>query len=280
MNTIFNNRELAVGIWIIAFAIWVLVQNSFRQSFYNLLKAFFVKRIIILFALMFTYIGLITWFLETLGIWDLTQLKNTIIWAISVAAVTMFRIRTIADDEHYYKNAILDNLKLIVILEFIINIHSFSLLIELIVIPFAAITTGVMAFSENNKKYKQAHNASGWILTFIGIGLLGAGIYNISISESSFATINNLIDFILPPLMSAFYLPFVYLVALLMTYEVFFIRLSFFAKDPAILKHSKLTTLLKINFRLQKLKTWGQHIIKVDFSSKESFDRAINEFNT
>jgi hypothetical protein len=41
--------------------------------------------------------------------------EKTIIWSVTVAAVSLFRIATIAEDQHSFKNVIKDNLKLIVV---------------------------------------------------------------------------------------------------------------------------------------------------------------------
>jgi hypothetical protein len=276
---IFSNRDLAIGIWIFIIAIWVLSNKTLRQSFVEIIKIIFVKQIIIMFVLMLSYILFIIWLLNTITLWDSSQLKNTIYWCMSVAVVTMFRMNAITKDEHFFKNAIFDNVKILLVLEFIINVYSLSLWLELILIPLLAILTGVLVIAESKEKYKQLEEFINTLMMIIGIIFLLYAGYRISTEFNTFATTGRLMDFILPPVLSIIYLPFVYFVALLMTYENLFVRLGFYINDPDILRYVKLKTFVSINVNLSKLKLWSNYITKVDFSDKSNINLEINKFN-
>ena len=276
---IFSNREIAAGLWLLVFIGWSLCNESVRKSFIELLKTFCAKPIIIIFVLMSIYIFMIVILLNEIGLWSIKQLKNTIMWSVSVASVMLFRINSISEDENYFKNALLDNLKIVVVLEFIVNVNSLNLLLELILVPITAILGGMLAIAESNDKFLPGKKLITAILSTIGIGLLSYSIYEISQNFYNFATKQNILDFILPIIMSSAYLPFVYFMALFMTYEVLFIRLSFFVKDANMLKYAKRATLRNFNINLSKLKRWAKHICHVDFTSTATIDRAIVEFN-
>src|SRR5688500_1139095 len=113
----FNNREIALLIWLAVLIVWVLSHPAARKPLRGLFAAFFRRQILIPIALMAAYIVLLVVGLESIGLWDIEQLKNTIIWSLSVAAASLFRIGHIADDPNYYREAIKDNLRLIVLLE-------------------------------------------------------------------------------------------------------------------------------------------------------------------
>lgn len=278
MIKIFSNREIAVGIWLILFIVWGGSYQSVRIGFLEVLKAFFIKPIVIIFSLMLIYVSIVIWLLSMVGLWDFGQMKNTVLWGISVAAVTMFRINSISEDDHYFKKSILDNLKIIVALEFVINVYSLSLWIELIIVPFFAFLGGMLAIAELNEKHRKVEKLLNGILVGIGFMLLSYAAYKIYNDITSFATFRNLKDFALPPIMSISYLPFVYFIALFMTYEVLFVRLSFFAKDPVILRHVKFMTVRIFNINLSSLKLWAKHISKLDFSNKDKINSAIYDF--
>ena len=77
---ILNNREWALVIWIFVFVIFTLVSPKMGQvlkSFREVLKAFFVKAIIKILALMIIYITIIILGLAKIGLWESHQLKNT-----------------------------------------------------------------------------------------------------------------------------------------------------------------------------------------------------------
>ena len=275
---IFSNREIAIGIWLLVFIGWGLCNESVRKSFVDLLKAFCVKPIIIVFTLMAVYVFMLVTALNAIGLWDFNQLKNTIMWSASVAAVMLFRINSISEDEHYFKNAVLDNLKIVAILEFIININSLNLLLELILIPLIATLSGMLTIAESDEKYTAVKKIITTALSIIGIGLLLYSLFTIFQDFDNFVTRQNLLDFILPPLMSLAYLPFVYFIALFMTYEVLFIRLRFFVKDKEKLKYVRRVTFRNFNINLSKLRRWARYISHVDFSSTETIDKAILKF--
>ena len=48
----------------------------------------------------------------------------------------MFRIPQIAEDKHYFSNAIKDNFKVFAVVEFIVAFYTFKLWVELLIIPW------------------------------------------------------------------------------------------------------------------------------------------------
>lgn len=118
---IFNNREIALGIWLLIAIAFVASNQSFRRSFYDVLIPLFSRYIVIPLVLMVGYISLIVIGLYKLGAWDVEQLKNTIFWSLSYAATSMFRISKIENEEHYFRNSIKDQLKIIAAFEGVNN---------------------------------------------------------------------------------------------------------------------------------------------------------------
>ena len=108
---ILNNREWALVIWFFAFIIFASFSSKMdkvRESVKQLFKAFFVKEIISIFVLMIIYILAVVFALFKMGLWESHQLKNTIIWATSVGALSLFKINSIKKNPHFFKNSVLD----------------------------------------------------------------------------------------------------------------------------------------------------------------------------
>jgi hypothetical protein len=53
----FNNREIAIYIWLFILLIWALFKSKIRESIFGLLKALFSKKILCVILLMFSYIS-------------------------------------------------------------------------------------------------------------------------------------------------------------------------------------------------------------------------------
>jgi hypothetical protein len=135
LSSIFNNREIAAGIWIFLFLVWALRSVEPRAAFSKVLRAFFVKPIIISVVGMLLYIALTLAAFHKIGLWDVSSLKETIFWCFGVAFVMLMNINDVHQDEHYFRKVMLDSLKLVLVLEFIINFYVFNLGVELVLLP-------------------------------------------------------------------------------------------------------------------------------------------------
>ena len=192
---IFNNREIAVGIWLLAFATFAVSIRSVRQSLPSLWNAIYCRQILIPLFFMFTYVAIVVFVLYDADIWSTNELKNTILWTFSVAILSMFRIPQITDDETYFRTALKDNFKLIVILEFVVAFHTFSLLAELMIVPAVTLLVTLQAFSETDRRYKQVGQLLANLLAVFGCGLvLYAGLM-LATEPSSFFKAGTLSDF-------------------------------------------------------------------------------------
>ncbi len=275
---IFSNREIAVTLWVMAFLSWGVYNKDMRASFIGIIKTFFVKQIVISILLMFIYVALITSFLNVVGLWDISQFKNTVLWCLTVAAVMMFRAITLSEHKNFFKNAILDNLKIIVIFEFIINLHVLNIWLELILVPFSIFLVLLIAVAEMDKKHKTVENILNKVLMLLGASLITYALYTISKDITAFASYQNFQSFVLPPLLSALYLPFIYFFALFTTYQTLFVRYGLFIQDSKITKIAKIITLQHLNVNLYNLTQWSHFVTPQQFKSKQSINEALQEF--
>jgi len=139
---ILNNREWALVIWIFVLVLFGLISpkmDQVRESFKEAIKAFFARAIVTTLALMLIYIAIMVFGLAKLGLWESHQLKNTLIWTISVATLSLFRLELAKEDPHFLKNSVLDNLKLIAIIQFVVGVYVFGIFVELILVPIMTI---------------------------------------------------------------------------------------------------------------------------------------------
>jgi len=75
-----------------------------------------------------------TVFFYRIGFWQDALLGETIIWIFGVGFALLINAgRT--NEKDFFKKAILDNIKIVVIIEFLVNIYVFDLWAELILVP-------------------------------------------------------------------------------------------------------------------------------------------------
>jgi hypothetical protein len=228
---LFNNREKAIIVWVLAFFSWALFQNNIRASFYGVIKAFTHYKILIVLTAMLLYISLIVLLFYKLQLWDPSLTKDTIYWVIGVAFVLLMNANKATQEKDYFKNLLLDNLKVIVALEFIINLYTFNFWVELFLVPLLVLIVAVGAVAELKKEDFPAKKMSDSVLSFFGIFLILFTLIRLLSDFQGFANVDNLRSFLLPVLLTLAFMPFLYLFALLMAYELLFVRLGIFLKE-------------------------------------------------
>jgi hypothetical protein len=275
-----NNRELAIGIWLLVGFILSLISSKTRESLLQVVKAFFAWKLILSYLIMLVYITLIVIVMNVIGIWRMNHLSLTIMWAVFVAYVMLFNFQK-ANSPDYFSSSFKDNLKALVFFEFIVNLYVFPLWVELLFIPFMVIIAAMLAISESNFEYRIVKKFLNFIMTLIGLIFMIYAGYNISTNFRQFATLDNLETFYLPILLSIGFIPFVYLYALYCGYEMFFVRLGFFVEDKAVLLYAKRKTICAINLNLWKLNKWAKYVSSAwRFKEKKEIDVAIRTFKS
>lgn len=276
---IFNNREIASGIWLIIIFIFMIRKKDIRYSLKRLLKTFFNKKILVSFIFMFISTSIIVLFLYYINFWDISLLKDTIIWFLFSGIVTCVNAITSRSDKNQLKKIIYENLKVLILIEFIINYYTFPLIIELIVMPIITLIFLLDVFTNNKEKYSSVKKLMKTLQTVIGFFLIYYFISNLVSSYQGFVSYNTLKSFLLPIILSLFFLPFIYLFLLYAKYDMIFIRLKMgSSKSKELTKYAKKeiikTCLLNINKVKKLLK--GNTAKLMHIQNKEDVEELIN----
>lgn len=272
----FNTREKAVIIWLLIFLVWVLSQKNIRSSLCSVIKALFQRKILVLIMAMLFYTSLTVFILSKIGIWEVSLIKDTIIWVFGSAFVLLMNLNKATQDEHHFKKIFFDNLKLILIIEFIINLYAFSLWIELILVPVLFVIIAMSAFVEMKKEYMSVKKVIDFILSAFIILLIVFALVKILGDYQAFASPENLRVFTLPPLLTFSYIPFLYLFALVIAYENLFVRFDIFLKkDQKLAKLAKQKVFALCHVNLGKLNRFSKESTQ-DLMKMSSRDDMLN----
>lgn len=255
MFGIFSTREIALIIWSCIFLIAAVFLLK-PKAVLDLLIIFFNYKIQIPLWLMFGYIVVITFVLYITGIWNTDLLKDTIIWSVTSAAILFFNMNK-ANDTAYFIPIILENLKAVILLEFITNFYTFSFLIEMFLIPVLTLIGVLQIAAEHSSKTNAEHlkvagclknlfSVTG-LLVFIYVG------YKTIVHYNHLLTIQNIKSLLLPIVYTFLLLPFLYLLALYINYEILFVRMPYLIDDKKKMMKMKWNILLIANINLNKL---------------------------
>ena len=274
---IFNNREIALAIWIFGIFAWALTMPKFRGAMGAFSRHSGKKAILVALGLMVAYIGSVVWLLNEASFWHIGQLKNTVIWAASVAAVLLIRLASRSEDRDFFKQIIRDNLKLIVVLEFIVSFHTFSLLTELLLLPIVALIAGMLVIAESDAKHKAVEQILNFILVGVGVLLIGNALFDLISDFSAFSTQETLADFSLPPILSFLFLPFLYVADLYLSYEQSFVKVALFIDDNRLRTYAKVKAILHYGLEITLLTRWAKRLAFVRPKSRKDIDDSIKQ---
>lgn len=278
---IFTTREIALIFWLGLLFLWFFQKKEIRKSFWNVIKSFFKKQLIIINSLFLLYITGVLFVLKAMNLWTDMQMKDTVFWFFSIA-IGMFMKVTEIHRNDYFRNVVLKSLKWIIILEFIINFYTFSLITELILMPIVLLTVTTQAFadiySRKDKMYVHVNKLLGNFLSIIGIIFFLFSLYKTIYDFDKLVTLNNLRSFLLPIILTISISPIIYLIAVYMNYESLFVHIGFFTNDKNIKKKVEWAIVKKSKLNIRKITDFKNKISRFDFYESENLDTFLNNY--
>lgn len=270
-----DNREIAITIWFALFLAWGFLSAPVRKAAASVIKAALARKIVFSVCMMTAYITLTVLALRACGLWGISNLKATVLWVLTAALVMVFDVGSIPDDERYFQKAFRDGFKVSVILEFIVNLHVFSLTLEFVLVPVATILTGMLVVAESKEEFKPVRSLLNVILALLGLGLLAYSAHEIYTDFNVFVQPSTLAEFLLPIVMTTLFLPFLYLLATGVSYENLFKRLQFIVQDPELRRFAKAQLFRQFGINFRGLNRSAKHLVHDRPSTREEILASI-----
>lgn len=278
---IFTNREIATIIWITLFIVIFLFKKQIRTSIIYVIKSALKIDILLYFLSYLCYLSLIIYSFYYLELWDITYLKENIIWFVFSGLPTGLIVATNKIERGFWKNLILTNLTLIVFVEFIISSFTFSLIVELLIIPIITYIVLMNTVSKYNEEDKYVEKFTNIILTFFGFFILSYSLYRSITEIHLIGNTSNLKSFLFPLVYSIISIPYMYTFKLIVEYEMLFLKLRCGKK-----RNKKLNLLIKLrlllfcNIQIKKLQIAANmnNYNLMSISSKDEIDVMIKSF--
>lgn len=278
MREIFSNREISIIFWLTIFLLLAFTKKGVLKSFGHLIKTFFQQKIIDTVLLMIIYIELLVLGLALIGFWELSLLKDTILWTAFVGFLLLMKTNKINSEKRYLNFILKDSLKGIIIVEFIANFYNFSLATELILIPIMTFVGISQVFTQDKPEYKPVEKLFSGITSLFGIVVLIYTVYRISQEFGEFANLMTLKSFLLPIILTILFLPFLYFVALWSLYEVMLIRLGSRLKKKKHKKYLKKKMLMTFLLNRKKLRKFQREMGFEPIMNKKDINRTLKKF--
>lgn len=239
LQNVFNNREIAIGGWVIIAIIIGIFTKIGREFLESILSIVFSRKFVVFYIVFLSFFSLTVLYLYHVSFWNLALLKDTVFWVMFIF-VPLF-VKTIEDakDGRFFAKLIKDNLAFIVIIEFILNFWTFNLAVEILTIPIALLLGVVYAVASREEKAMFVKKFIDGLFVVFGIVVIIFTLYNLIQRPGEILNIETLKEFLLPILLLFMNLPVVYGLALYSTYEQVFVRVKGEPKE-----HQKIKRLL------------------------------------
>ena len=281
--SILSTREWATLIWGCIFMLYVLCHREIRKSLWNVIVIFFDKKLRILWEIILLYVLTITIVSCYLPIWENIYIKDIIIWFLFSGLIYCMNAVSSEADETYIKKILKDNLKFTMILEFFMSTFTFSIWIELAIIPVITIITVMNVIAERKEEYKSVHKLLDSVLAITGFWIFYETI-KIGINEyKQLNIINTLVSFMIPIVYLILIIPLEYILELYSKYEVLFLRMTFKEeKDKRIRLHHRTAIFRECNFSVRKILLFQrEYMIQMYALMKEDeFNQLMQKFRS
>lgn len=265
----FSNREIAFYSWIFIFAIFIVLYKPTRKSFYQVIKAFFVDSILMISLSFIAYILASIILLQKLEFWDVSLLKDTILWVFGYAFILLFGV-TKMTRKNDFLDVLKGSVKWTIIVEFLVAFYTFSITVEFILLPVLTFIALIQAYSDTKQEYLQVGNVINGILTLVGFLVLGYVFYKTFFDRGELISLSNFKSFILPLILTCFIIPFLYIVSVYAVYESLFVRLEFVINEKEYKRKLKIQIFQVAKLNLNKISNISQNIAK-DLMNKKEF---------
>ncbi len=226
LQAIFNNREIAIGFWAMVSVIALLFVKSARKPLKVIIRILRRKEFVAFYLVFSGFLFLVLAFLKWVDFWNSNLLKDTIFWVFFVEFPIFVKTIEKAKDSRFFGSLIKENIALSAFIEFFVGFWTFSLWVELILIPITVFFSLVYALSEREKKYQPVKKFFDRLIVLWGLIILITAIQHFFQDPEQFINIDTLKSFLLPIVLLFLNLPVVYGLALYNTYEQIFIRLK------------------------------------------------------
>jgi len=232
---VLNTREIASLIWgLIIFIYASSKSKDVIKSLVQLLKLATTGILLKIFLLMILFIIVVDLIFFQLNLTFTTFIKDSILWFFATGIVLMMKASK-AINFKFFKEVLIDSVKLSVIIEFVVQLYTFNIVIELVLVPFVLLIVGMNTLSKRKIKYKMVNTLTTYILGVIGLMYIIYSLSQILNNFESFATYDNLASLVFPIIMTILFLPFVYILSIFTFY------------DELVGKHGRLRMLLERN---------------------------------
>jgi len=272
-----STREWATVFWASVLLVLGVALPFVRSAFAPLLKTllrFWQLHLAVLVLVGWTagvvYLGYLV------GAWNRDLLKDTIAWFVVYGVATVFAATQAAKEDRYFRRALLSTLAVSALMQFTLNLHAFHFAVELLLQPVVTLLflLGVVAAMEPGTL--PVKKLVDWLLVIVGLWVVVATSEGLSDSWRGIDPRQTGLAFAFSIWLPLAMLPFVYVLALTLTYGTIFKLTSFRNERRRPPLAVRMAIIYGLNGNLRAVNDLPQHHLQFRaISRSRSFRQAL-----
>jgi hypothetical protein len=271
-----STREVAALFWLSLLILWAVRVRKVRTSLLQVAKRLFDGRIVFILAIFAAYIVAWVELARRLGVWDDSLIEETVFWYVLSGLPLLFKMDDAGRDATFFRRTALAVISVSVLTEFYFSIVSFSLPMELILVPVAGLITLGAIMVDTQKQYaSQRRFWHGLLLLLLAmVSSATAGEIYAQREVLDLAQVGR--SFALPIWLLLASLPFIFALALVTGYELAFLRMKFFNERRPVGWATRLALFVGLNWHLHELHAFAAYWPK-QVASAPTFRLALEQ---
>jgi hypothetical protein len=246
----FSTREIAIGIWVLLAAVWILSKPSIWPPLREVVRAALEPKLVVPFILLALYVWGIVQLLAAVHLWDSSLLKDTILWFVFSGVAIAFSAVDFSNKPASWPRIVRDQIKVVIVVEYLVNAYTFPLWVELLLVPLLVFLGLISAVSNSKPEYKPAAKLVDSTIAIVGLAILGFAVASAIADRGNFDFRQAAESIALSPLLSLAALPFMYVFSLCSAYEQLFLRFRIGQpRPPAVIRYAKLRLFRHLGLR-------------------------------
>ena len=248
----FKNHDIAISLCIATLIIVFLIfSKDLRRSTKDIILLIFSKHLVnVIFVIVF-YTLFSIYLLSVFDFWDLSFLKNTIVWFFSIC-VLVFKITNVKDAT-IYKSIIKDTLKWSVFISFLFHLYSFRLTFEIILVIALLVFSAFYAYCKVKKEHKEIEKFSLKMINIIGWSYIVLTAYNLIRYPEELLSIHSGKEILIPIVLTIVFLPIYHGLLLWVNYSTIFHCINYTSKDKTKQRELKLYVVKSSLFYIDRI---------------------------
>jgi hypothetical protein len=252
-----NAREIASLVWLAVLLAWVLTQPPVRASGTALIRVLVNWKVLLPLAAFALYVVALIAAARRVGLWEASMTKDSIAWLVLVGLGIVLSSNRAASERAFIRDAVRRAIGISAFLEFYMNLVVFDLAVELVLQPTVVVLSLVSVYGHSKREFAPTAKVTDSLLGIIGLALFASVTVQVVREWSELNGGQLLLDLLLPVWLTIGSLPFVFLFALVMSYETAFLRLRFASSGRKLGTRTWLALLLGLHFRLGAVHSFG-----------------------